>query len=187
MLYGSSFKFHTALYSTISPCSTKSYTSRTIKHSTTKDARSYEQASCKRKATPIILLVNVIRIGHENRYTAVPRPMLLFWMTAFSANSVVEISYLEKSSIPIQPNPKLMLPILSAAMACCSSVAHGANRLFSSQAKGCIAVFQRRRALVSYTLHLPTVRMCGKFKWNQPISLEMMQLMYLIAPRLWMT
>ena len=60
-------KFHTALYSTISPCNTKSYISSSIKHSTTKDAHSYKQASRKRKATPIILLVNVIRIVHENR------------------------------------------------------------------------------------------------------------------------
>ena len=49
--------FHTSLCSTISPCSTKSYISRIIKHSTTVDAHSYEQASCKRKATLIISLV----------------------------------------------------------------------------------------------------------------------------------
>ena len=83
---------HKALYSTISRCSTESYIyiNESTKHSTAEDAHSYEQASCKRKATLIISLVNPIRIGHGNRYTVVPRLMSFFWTTKFAANSVVQ-------------------------------------------------------------------------------------------------
>ena len=148
-----------------------------IKYSTADVVHSYEQATYERKATLIILLVNAIRIG-QGQVDSGPTANV-----ALLDDNVCHEQFVKDTTRKKQ-HPNLIESTVNGTYSLSSSglLFFGSTHqsdYFSFQAKIFVSC-------CNHMFHLPTVKVCSKFKWNQPISLEIMQIMYLIASWLWM-